>query len=117
MPAKHSQKIEDAASCHSSNIELLSKQHEQLKRTELTTNGRCVHFTSSSRTSGAAVDEPAATERQSQTSEEELKVCLGDTLVPLLAYALDESEKIRPPDPVLFLAHFRLRHNPKKSYQ
>jgi hypothetical protein len=69
------------------------------------------------RASGPPSEEPAASERQSQTNEEELKAYLGDTLVPLLAYALDELEKIRPPDPVLFLAHFLLRHNPRKSYQ
>lgn len=57
------------------------------------------------------------TPQETQTDEEELKEYLGDTLVPLLAYALDELEKIRPPDPVLFLAHFLLRHNPRKSYQ
>lgn len=57
------------------------------------------------------------TSQETQTDEEELKEYLGDTLVPLLAYALDELEKIRPPDPVLFLAHFLLRHNPRKSYQ
>ena len=56
-------------------------------------------------------------EQGMQTDEEDLKAYLGDTLVPLLAYALDELEKVRPPDPVLFLAHFLLRHNPKKSYQ
>jgi protein dpy-30 len=56
-------------------------------------------------------------DNQAQTDEEDLKAYLGDTLVPLLAYGLDELEKIRPPDPVLFLAHFLLRHNPKKSYQ
>ena len=56
-------------------------------------------------------------EQEVQTDEEDIKAYLGDTLVPLLAYALDELEKVRPPDPVLFLAHFLLRHNPKKSYQ
>ena len=55
-------------------------------------------------------------EQSLQTDEEELKVYLGDTLIPLLAYGLDELEKARPQDPVLFLAHFLLRHNPKKSY-
>lgn len=55
--------------------------------------------------------------QDTQTDEEDLKEYLGDTLVPLLPYALDELEKIRPPDPVLFLAHFLLRHNPRKSYQ
>lgn len=55
-------------------------------------------------------------EQETQTAEDELKAYLGDTLVPLLAYALDELEKVRPPDPVLFLAHFLLRHNPRKSY-
>jgi hypothetical protein len=30
---------------------------------------------------------------------------------------LDELEKLRPPDPTHFLAHFLLRHNPRKSYQ
>ena len=54
---------------------------------------------------------------ETQTDEEDLKSYLNDTLVPLLAYALDELEKVRPPDPVLFLAHFLLRHNPRKSYQ
>ena len=62
-------------------------------------------------------DATEASAQETQTDEEELKVYLGDTLVPLLAYALDELEKIRPPDPVLFLAHFLLRHNPRKSYQ
>ena len=56
-------------------------------------------------------------EQNIQTDEEDLKNYLGDTLVPLLSYALDELEKIRPPDPISFLAHFLLRHNPKKSYQ
>ena len=56
-------------------------------------------------------------EQGMQTDEEDLKAYLGDTLVPLLAYALDELEKVRPPDPVLFLAHFLLRHNPRKSYR
>lgn len=56
-------------------------------------------------------------EQTAQTDEEDLKNYLGETLVPLLSYALDELEKVRPPDPVLFLAHFLLRHNPKKSYQ
>ena len=55
-------------------------------------------------------------EQSLQTDEEELKKYLGDSLVPLLAYGLDELEKARPSDPVLFLAHFLLRHNPKKSY-
>ena len=55
-------------------------------------------------------------EESLQTDEEELKEYLGDTLVPLLAYGLDELEKTRPPDPVLYLAHFLLRHNPKKAY-
>jgi protein dpy-30 len=62
-------------------------------------------------------DDDQGGEQQTQTNEEDLKEYLGDTLVPLLAYALDELEKLRPPDPVLFLAHFLLRHNPKKSYQ
>jgi protein dpy-30 len=62
-------------------------------------------------------DDDQTGEQQTQTNEEDLKEYLGDTLVPLLAYALDELEKLRPPDPVLFLAHFLLRHNPKKSYQ
>ena len=61
--------------------------------------------------------EEQSAEQGMQTDEEDLKAYLGDTLVPLLAYALDELEKVRPPDPVLFLAHFLLRHNPKKSYQ
>ena len=61
--------------------------------------------------------EEQSSEQGMQTDEEDLKAYLGDTLVPLLAYALDELEKVRPPDPVLFLAHFLLRHNPKKSYQ
>ena len=56
-------------------------------------------------------------EKNFQTDEEDLKNYLGDTLVPLLSYGLDELEKIRPPDPISFLAHFLLRHNPKKSYQ
>jgi protein dpy-30 len=65
---------------------------------------------------GAAEVDPNV-DQQSQTNEEDLKAYLGDTLIPLLAYALDELEKLRPPDPVLFLAHFLLRHNPRKSYQ
>jgi protein dpy-30 len=65
---------------------------------------------------GAVVEDPNS-DQQTQTSEEDLKAYLGDTLIPLLAYALDELEKVRPPDPVLFLAHFLLRHNPRKSYQ
>ena len=65
----------------------------------------------------ATPETPEGTAQETQTDEEELKDYLGDTLVPLLAYALDELEKIRPPDPVLFLAHFLLRHNPRKSYQ
>jgi protein dpy-30 len=75
-----------------------------------------VYFMSASvsRPSGVAAEEPASAERQSQTNEEDLKAYLGDTLVPLLAYALDGLEKIRPPNPVLFLAHFLLRHNPRK---
>jgi len=52
-----------------------------------------------------------------QTDEETIKDYLGDTLIPLLAYGLEELEKTRPPDPVIFLAHFLLRHNPRKSYQ
>jgi protein dpy-30 len=72
---------------------------------------------SSSRQSGVTADAAGGSERQTQTNEEDLKAYLGDTLVPLLAYALDELEKIRPPDPILFLAHFLLRHNPRKSYQ
>jgi hypothetical protein len=80
-----------------------------------------VYFTmtasaSPSHPSGVSIEEPTS-EHQTQTNEEDLKAYLGDTLVPLLAYALDELEKIRPPDPVLFLAHFLLRHNPRKSYQ
>jgi protein dpy-30 len=59
----------------------------------------------------------AASDGQSQTNEEELKAYLGDALVPILTYALDEVEKLRPPDPVLFLAHFLLRHNPRKTSQ
>lgn len=62
-------------------------------------------------------ESPEGIAQETQTNEEELKEYLGDTLVPLLAYALDELEKIRPPDPVQFLAHFLLRHNPRKSYQ
>jgi protein dpy-30 len=73
--------------------------------------------TMSRRSSAAGGDQAAPADDQAQTHEEDLKSYLGDTLVPLLAYALDELEKIRPPDPVLFLAHFLLRHNPKKSYQ
>ncbi len=65
---------------------------------------------------GDAAEDPGS-EQGTQTNEEDLKAYLGDTLVPLLAYALDELEKVRPPDPVLFLAHFLLRHNPRKSYQ
>ena len=61
--------------------------------------------------------EEGGSEQGIQTDEEELKAYLGDTLIPLLAYGLDEVEKIRPPDPVLFLAHFLLRHNPRKTYQ
>lgn len=64
-----------------------------------------------------AATEELGAEQGTQTDEEDLKAYLGDTLVPLLAYALDELEKVRPPDPVLFLAHFLLRHNPRKSYQ
>jgi protein dpy-30 len=64
-----------------------------------------------------AENEDPNAEKTTQTNEEDLKAYLGDTLVPLLSYALDELEKIRPPDPVLFLAHFLLRHNPRKSYQ
>ncbi|EAY03629.1 Dpy-30 motif family protein [Trichomonas vaginalis G3] len=56
-------------------------------------------------------------EQAQQTDEEELKQYLGDTLIPLLAYGMDELERIRPPDPVLFLAHFLLRHNPRRSNQ
>ena len=56
-------------------------------------------------------------EQSLQTDEENIKEYLGDTLVPLLAYGIDELEKIRPHDPITFLAHFLLRHNPKKSYQ
>ena len=56
-------------------------------------------------------------DQETQTDEEELKKYLNDTLVPLLAFGLDELEKVRPSDPVLFLAHFLLRYNPKKSYQ
>lgn len=65
---------------------------------------------------GAAEGAEILGEQETQTAEDELKAYLGDTLVPLLAYALDELEKVRPPDPVLFLAHFLLRHNPRKSY-
>jgi protein dpy-30 len=63
------------------------------------------------------LDESGGSESSAQTNEKDLKAYLGDTLVPLLAYSLDELEKIRPPDPILFLARFLLRHNPKKSYQ
>ncbi|EAY14841.1 Dpy-30 motif family protein [Trichomonas vaginalis G3] len=56
-------------------------------------------------------------EQSLQTDEEKLRTYLGDTLIPLLAYGLDELERIRPPDPVLFLSHFLLRHNPRRSYQ
>lgn len=59
----------------------------------------------------------AVIEEETQTSEDDIKTYLGDTLVPILTYALDELEKVRPPDPVMFLAHFLLRHNPKRSYQ
>jgi protein dpy-30 len=72
---------------------------------------------SASATTSAILEEAIGAEEQTQTKEEDLKAYLGDTLIPLLAYALDELEKVRPPDPVLFLAHFLLRHNPKKSYQ
>lgn len=65
---------------------------------------------------GEAENPELMAEEETQTAEDELKAYLGDTLVPLLAYALDELEKVRPPDPVLFLAHFLLRHNPRKSY-
>jgi protein dpy-30 len=65
----------------------------------------------------AMLERAIGADQQTQTKEEDLKAYLGDTLIPLLAYALDELEKIRPPDPVLFLVHFLLRHNPKKSYQ
>ena len=68
------------------------------------------------RTVEALLGAPERIEQESQSDEEELKSYLGDTLIPILAYALDELEKVRPPDPVLFLAHFLLRHNPKKSY-
>jgi protein dpy-30 len=51
-------------------------------------------------------DDDQTGKQQTQTNEEELKEHLGDTFVPLLEYALDELEKLRPPDPVLFLAHF-----------
>jgi protein dpy-30 len=67
--------------------------------------------------SGPTLDQSGPLDHQAQTNEEDLKAYLGDALVPLLAYALDELEKIRPPDPVLFLAHFLLRHNPRRSYQ
>jgi protein dpy-30 len=67
--------------------------------------------------SATVVEQAIGAAQQTQTNEEDLKAYLGDTLIPLLAYALDELEKTRPPDPVLFLAHFLLRHNPKKSYQ
>ena len=55
-------------------------------------------------------------EEQLQTDEEDLKKYLGDALIPLLAYGLDELERTRPPDPIQFLSHFLLRHNPRKSY-
>ena len=55
-------------------------------------------------------------EQSNQTNEEEIKAYLGDALIPLLAYGLDELEKARPKDPVLFLSHFLLRHNPKKGH-
>lgn len=60
---------------------------------------------------------PEGIEEAIQTDEEELRDYLGDSLIPLLTYGLDELEKTRPPDPVIFLAHFLLRHNPRKSYQ
>lgn len=47
--------------------------------------------------------------------EEELKEYLGETLFPLIEFGIEELEKTRPPDPVSFLAHFLLRHNPKRK--
>jgi protein dpy-30 len=49
-------------------------------------------------------DDDQAGEQQTQTNEEELKEYLGGTLVLLLESALNELEKLRPPDPVLLLA-------------
>lgn len=63
-----------------------------------------------------ASEVPESLEQAMQTDDEELRDYLGDSLIPLLSYGLDELEKSRPPDPALFLAHFLLRHNPRKTY-
>lgn len=65
----------------------------------------------------AQLELPEVIEEVVETDEEELREYLGDSIIPLLSYGLEELEKTRPPDPVGFLAHFLLRHNPKKSVQ
>lgn len=70
-----------------------------------------------SMTSNVTAELPDVLEQAMQNDEEEIKAYLSDTLHPLLSYALEEVEKLRPPDPVLFVAQFLLRHNPKKAAQ
>jgi len=50
-----------------------------------------------------------------QTNEEDIKNYLQDLLIPLLSHGIDELEKLRPKDPITFLAHFLLKHKPVKS--
>ena len=61
---------------------------------------------------GEDVEQAHGSEAQ---SEEELKEYLSEALFPLIEFGIEELEKTRPPDPVSFLAHFLLRHNPKRK--
>ncbi|CAD8138787.1 unnamed protein product [Paramecium octaurelia] len=54
-------------------------------------------------------------EKMKQLQALPIRNYLDQTVVPLLLQAMTEVAKVRPPNPIEFIAQFLLQNNPEKS--
>ncbi|CUG24418.1 Hypothetical protein, putative [Bodo saltans] len=59
-------------------------------------------------------DQPAATSRERITNLP-VRQYLDETCVPLMMQAMSAVARARPEDPIDYLAHYLLAHNPRRS--